>query len=145
MKVSIVAVGKIKERHVREAIDEYVGRVKRYVTFDEREIEDGPDARVSEAIRKASKGATIVPLDSRGEELDSRGFAQLVERLGRTGKGDVVFAIGGKEGLGPMSLALGTRVLSLSKMTWPHRIARLMLVEQIYRAFTILKGEPYGA
>ena len=145
MKISIVAVGKIKERFVREAIDDYAGRVRRYATFEERELDDAADPELAAAIQKAARGATIVPLDSRGEELDSRGFAQLMERLSRTGKGDVAFAIGGKEGLGPKSLTLGPRTLSLSRMTWPHRLPRLMLSEQIYRAFTILNHEPYGA
>ncbi|MBK6516944.1 MAG: 23S rRNA (pseudouridine(1915)-N(3))-methyltransferase RlmH [Polyangiaceae bacterium] len=145
MKISIVAVGKIKERFVREAIDDYAGRIRRYATLDERELDDGPDGQLADAIAKAARGATVVPLDSRGDEVDSRGFAAWLERLSRTGKGDVAFAIGGKEGLGPKCLALGPRALSLSKMTWPHRIARLMLTEQIYRGFTILNNEPYGA
>lgn len=145
MKVGIVAVGKIKEKYVREAIDDYTSRIKRYVGFEEREIADGGDEDLAAAITKAARGAIVVPLDSRGQEHDSAGFARLLESLGRTGKGDVVFAIGGKEGLGPKSLALGTHVLSLGKMTLPHRLARLILSEQIYRAFTILRGEPYGA
>ncbi|NUP09051.1 MAG: 23S rRNA (pseudouridine(1915)-N(3))-methyltransferase RlmH [Polyangiaceae bacterium] len=144
MRITIAAVGKIKERYVREAIDDYASRVRRYATFEERELDDLADASLADAITKAAKQATVVPLDSRGEELDSRGFASLIEKLSRTGKGDVTFAIGGKDGLGPKSLALGPRVLSLSKMTWPHRLARLMLVEQIYRAFTILNNEPYA-
>ena len=144
MKIAIVAVGRIKERYVRQAIDEYAARIRHYATFEEREIDDDADARLADVIARSSRGASIVPLDSRGDALDSAAFARLVERLSRTGKGDVAFTIGGKSGLGPKCLALGAPVLSLSKMTWPHRLARLMLAEQIYRAFTILRGEPYG-
>lgn len=145
MKITVVAVGRIKEPYVRAAIDDYAGRVRRYVSFEEREIEDGSDDELAASIRRAAREATVVPLDSRGAELDSHGFSRLLEKLGRRGKGDIAFAIGGKAGLGPKGLALGGEVLSLSRMTLPHRLARLVLTEQIYRAFTIARGEPYGA
>ncbi len=145
MKITVVAVGRIKEPYVRAAIDDYAGRVRRYVSFEEREIEDGSDDDLAATIRRVAREATVVPLDSRGAELDSHAFSRFIEKLGRRGKGDVAFAIGGKAGLGSKSLALGAEVLSLSKMTLPHRLARLVLTEQIYRAFTIARGEPYGA
>jgi 23S rRNA (pseudouridine1915-N3)-methyltransferase len=87
VKISIVAVGKIKERFVREAIDDYAGRIRRYATLDERELDDGPDGQLADAIAKAARGATVVPLDSRGDEVDSRGFAAWLERLSRTARG----------------------------------------------------------
>lgn len=145
MKLSLIAVGKIKERHVRQAIDDYAGRIRHYVSFEEREIDDGCDADLAHAVAKRAKGATLVSLDSRGDQHDSRAFASWMEKLARSGKGDIAFAIGGKAGLGPSTLALSPHVLSLSRMTFPHRLARLMLVEQLYRALTILRGEPYGA
>jgi len=145
LKLALIAVGKIKERHVRQAVDDYAERIRHYVTFEEKEIDDGPDAELARSVSKKAKGATLVLLDSRGAEQDSRGFALFVERLARSGKGDIAFAIGGKAGLGASTLGLSPHVLSLSKLTLPHRLARLVLAEQLYRALTILRGEPYGA
>lgn len=145
MKVAVIAVGRMKEPYYRAAFDEYADRVRKYVGFEEHEIEDAPDAKLVLAITKAAKGASVVPLDSRGVEHDSQGFAAVLDKLGSTGKGSIAFVIGGKAGLGPQSLALGKPVISLSRMTMPHRLARLVLAEQLYRAFTILRNEPYGA
>ena len=130
---------------MRASIDDYLGRLRRYVKVEEIEIEDGPPPKLEAAVLKAAGQATLVPLDSTGKEYDSRGFAAAVEKLGSTGKGDVAFVIGGKAGLGPGILARGAAVVSLSRMTFPHRLARLMLFEQLYRAMTLLRGEPYGA
>jgi 23S rRNA (pseudouridine1915-N3)-methyltransferase len=86
----------------------------------------------------------LVPLDASGTACSSRGFADKLSRWGSQGKGDVAFAIGGREGLAKSLLDDATFVLSLSQMTLPHRLARLFLVEQIYRGMTLLRGEPYG-
>ncbi|HTJ82215.1 MAG TPA: 23S rRNA (pseudouridine(1915)-N(3))-methyltransferase RlmH [Polyangiaceae bacterium] len=145
MKFVVVAVGKVKEPPMRASIDDYLGRIRRYAKVEEVEIEDGPAPKLEAALLKAAGAATLVPLDSSGKEHDSRGFASFVEKLASTGKGDVAFLIGGKAGLGKPILDRGASVLSLSKMTFPHRLARLMLVEQLYRAMTLLRGEPYGA
>lgn len=144
MKISIVAVGRVKEKPMRAMIDEYVGRIRRYTAIDEIEIEDLPAAKLVPAMKRAADRAQIVALDMGGREHDSFGFAREVERLASTGKGDIAFLIGGKDGL-PESLQKEAAARwSLSRMTFPHRLARLMLVEQIYRAMTILRGEPYG-
>lgn len=144
MKVHIVAVGKIKEKHVRRAIDDYVERIAHYASYKETEIDDADDAGLLATLERLRRGESLVGLDSRGSELDSRGFASFIEKLGRTNKGDVMLAIGGRDGLGPKTLAACDHRLSLSKMTFPHRLARLILVEQVYRAFSLIRGEPYG-
>ncbi len=145
MRFTIVAVGKVKEKPMRASIDDYVGRIRRYARCDEVELDDLASPKLDEAVKKAALGATLVPLDASGTEHDSRGFAKVVEKLGSRGKGDVAFVIGGKAGLPRSILDQGATVLSLSRMTFPHRLARLMLVEQLYRAMTLLRGEPYGA
>lgn len=144
MKLRVIAVGRVREKHVRQAIDDYAGRIKHYVGLDEVEISDGTDEEVAQRMKKAAREATIVTLDSRGQSMSSHAFAAFVERLSRVDKGEIAFVIGGKEGLGPACLAQGKHMLSLSEMTLPHRIARLFLMEQLYRAMTILRGEPYG-
>jgi 23S rRNA (pseudouridine1915-N3)-methyltransferase len=144
MRISVVAVGRVKERALRETIDDYVGRIRHMRPFTEVEIDDGPGDAVAAAVRKAAKQALVVPLDASGTERTSRGFADLIERWSAHGKGEIAFAIGGREGLPKTMLAQAPFVLSLSQMTLPHRLARLFLVEQIYRALTLIRGEPYG-
>ena len=144
MRIVIAAVGKVKDRPLREAIDEYVGRVRRYVAIDEVEIADGAIDRVRAGFEKATREATVVALEVAGEALSSETFARTLERHGARGKGTVAFLIGGADGLPPeLSRAAHAR-LSLSSLTFPHRLARLVLVEQIYRAMTILRNEPYA-
>ncbi|MBK8258941.1 MAG: 23S rRNA (pseudouridine(1915)-N(3))-methyltransferase RlmH [Polyangiaceae bacterium] len=144
MKIIVCAVGKVKDRPLRDAIDEYVARVRRYVAVDEVEIADGPPERVRAAFEKALAGATVVALEVNGKALSSPDFARFVERLGARGKGVVGFAIGGADGL-PKEISAAAHVqISLSTFTFPHRLARLVLVEQLYRAMTILRNEPYA-
>jgi 23S rRNA (pseudouridine1915-N3)-methyltransferase len=144
VRITVAAVGKVKDRPLREAIDEYLGRVRRYVAIDEIEIADGPPERVRAAFEKASREATAVALEVTGQSLTSEAFARLIERLGARGKGHITFLIGGADGLPPDLSAAAHVRLSLSPLTFPHRLARLVLVEQIYRACTILRGEPYA-
>jgi 23S rRNA (pseudouridine1915-N3)-methyltransferase len=144
VKILVVAVGKVKDRPLRAMVDEYVARTKRYVSIDEIELDDLPAPKLAAAMKKAAGAAHTIALDMDGRALDSMAFAREVERLGATGKGDIAFLIGGKEGLPDSLQREASAVWSLSKMTFPHRLARLMLVEQIYRAMTILRGEPYG-
>ncbi len=144
MRIVIAAVGKVKDRPLREAIDEYVGRVRRYVAIDEVEIADGPPDKVRAGFEKASREATVVALEVNGQALTSEVFARTIERFGARGKGTVTFLIGGADGL-PQDLSRAAHArISLSTLTFPHRLARLVLVEQIYRAMTILRNEPYA-
>ena len=139
MKLSVVAVGKIKERDLRAVADEYVGRIRRYVRFEE--IEVASDAALERAL---PNGVTVVVLDPNGDAVTSTAFAKKVESWGRRGKGDVAFVLGGAEGIPEKLVRSADARLSLSSLTLPHRLARVVLFEQIYRAFTILRGEPYA-
>src|SRR5262245_37538330 len=144
MRVRVVAVGRVKARPLRESIDEYLGRVRRYVACDEVEIADGPAAKVEAALAKATDGASVVALEIAGKPLTSPSFAKELERLGSRGKGVVAFVIGGADGIPAATSKAAEARWSLSALTFPHRLARLVLVEQIYRAMTILRGEPYA-
>ena len=144
MRVLVVAVGRVKDRDLRGAIDEYLKRVRRYVACDEIELKDDTPARVQEAMTRATAGATVVALEVAGKSLDSPTFARTLERLGSRGKGVVAFVIGGADGIPPEISRAAHDRWSLSALTYPHRLARLVLVEQIYRAMTILRGEPYA-
>ena len=142
MRICIIAVGKLKERGLREVLDDYMARVRRHVPCDEIEVKEGKNDE--QALRAAiPSGALVVALEIDGRELDSAGFAKQLERWGSTGKGVVAFLIGGADGL-PKGLSREAQArLSLSKMTFAHRVARVVLAEQIYRAITIMRGEPY--
>ena len=145
MRVAIVAVGKIKERGVREAIDDYVGRLRRYATFEEIELKDGDEADVAARFRKAiPERARVVALEVEGEHWSSERLAKFLGDSALHSVPAVAFVIGGSYGL-PADISRGAHTrLSLSAMTLPHRLARLVLAEQIYRGFTILRGEPYS-
>jgi 23S rRNA (pseudouridine1915-N3)-methyltransferase len=146
VKIAVVAVGKVKERGVRDAIDDYLGRVKRYAGVVETELKDGDEADVAGRFRKAiPERARVVALEVDGEPWTSQRLARFVGDCERDGAVPAVaFLIGGSYGLPPaVSRAAHVR-LSLSAMTLPHRLARLLLAEQLYRAFTILRGEPYS-
>lgn len=144
MRLVVVAVGRVKDKPLRDALDEYFGRVRRYVPIDEIEVADGPPAKVEAALAKAAGEATLVALEVEGVALTSPELAKQVERLGSRGKGVVAFLIGGADGL-PRALSERAHARwSLSRLTFPHRLARLVLVEQLYRAMTILRGEPYA-
>jgi 23S rRNA (pseudouridine1915-N3)-methyltransferase len=142
VRICIIAVGKLKERGLREVLDDYIARVRRHVPCDEIEVKEGRNAE--QALRSAiPPGALVVALEIDGRELDSGGFARQLERWGSTGKGIVAFLIGGADGL-PKALSGEAQVrLSMSKMTFAHRVARVVLAEQIYRAITIWRNEPY--
>lgn len=139
MKISVIAVGKIREKEVRAIADDYLGRLKRYVRVEEIEPKD--DA----ALERAVPGdATLVALEVWGKGIGSEEFARRIESWGSKGKGHVVFVIGGAEGIPDALSKKAEYHLSLSSMTLPHRLARVILFEQLYRAMTILRGEPYA-
>jgi 23S rRNA (pseudouridine1915-N3)-methyltransferase len=146
MRLTVIGVGRVKQRDLRGAIDEYAGRLGRMVAYEEIEVPDGPPAKVAAAIDKIATRSpvTLVALDVTGKSLSSEQFAARLERYFTTGKGHVVFAIGGADGLPADVLARAQDRWSLSPLTFPHRLARLVLVEQLYRAMTILRGEPYA-
>ncbi|MCH2110320.1 MAG: 23S rRNA (pseudouridine(1915)-N(3))-methyltransferase RlmH [Polyangiaceae bacterium] len=138
MKIRTLVVGKIKEREVRATADDYLKRIARYTKIEEREVKS--DRALGEAIQ----GDTVVALEVNGKRWTSEEFSRQVESWSRRGKGEITFLIGGAEGI-PKELSVqADHQMSLSSMTLPHRIARVILYEQIYRAFTIQRGEPYA-
>jgi 23S rRNA (pseudouridine1915-N3)-methyltransferase len=142
LRITVIAVGKIKEAGLREVIDEYFARMRRHVTCEEIELREGKT--VADAMRAAiPSGSHVVALEVDGQMLDSPTFSQRVVQWGSTGKGSIVFLIGGADGLPRAISNAADSKLSMSKMTLPHRVARLVLAEQLYRAISIWRGEPY--
>jgi 23S rRNA (pseudouridine1915-N3)-methyltransferase len=139
VKIVVVAVGKLKDRALRAVADDYLDRLRRYVRCEEIEVRD--DAALARAVPVE---ATVVALEVLGDLVTSEQLAQRVERWGSQHKGIVALLVGGAEGL-PPELSRGAHArLSLSRLTLPHRLARVLLYEQLYRAMTILRGEPYA-
>lgn len=155
MKITFVSIGGIKKSYIKEGLDDYLGRVKRYVKTSVVEIKEvkaaGPrmrtDALKKEAERifkKLSPGGFKVVLDERGKAYTSAGLSTLLRDLMDRGCRDLYLIVGGPYGLDPSLSESADLLMSLSPMTMPHELARLVLSEQVYRAFTILKGEPYS-
>ncbi len=153
MKFEIVAVGKLRNDHFRALTDEYVGRIGHYVPVEEIEVRESriTDQNVQKGLAEeadslrsaASEGAVTVALDERGKELTSRQLARWVDDWMVSGRRYVSFFIGSANGLDPELRRGCQRRLALSKMTLPHEMARMMLAEQLYRAMSIIRGEPY--
>lgn len=151
MKLRIVAVGKDRSGLYAPAVEEYAKRLGRYARFELVEV---PEARkhAGTARAKDEEGEAllarigererVVALDERGEEETSLAFAKRVERWLARGQ-DVALVIGGSDGLADAVRARAGETIALSRLTLAHRLARLVLVEQLYRAFTILRNEPY--
>ena len=138
MKVVVLAVGKLRDRSFAALCADYVSRAGRHLTVDVVEVED--DAAL--ARKWPSQGETIA-LDVAGESWSTERFARHLGDRMLHGSRAITFAIGGADGLPPALVARANLRLSLSAMTLPHRMARLVLLEQIYRALTIIRGEPY--
>ncbi len=139
MKLTVVALGRLREPALRTLADDYLGRIRRYVRCEEIEVRE--PAGIGRAL---PAGGTAVALAVEGEELTSTEFARRLERWSRIGKGNLGFMLGGADGLPAAALGLASHQLSLSRLTLPHRLARVLLYEQLYRALTILRGEPYA-
>jgi len=152
VRITIIAVGRLKERHWREAAAEYLKRLTPYARVDVVEIADrdvsADEARALEAeaadIRRAiPEDAVVATLEIGGRTRSSAEFAGWLESLGVAGKSRVVFVVGGAAGLHPDVLALAHERISLGPLTLPHQLARVVLLEQLYRTFRIIRGEPY--
>lgn len=150
MKVRVVWVGKSREAWVKDALADYGGRIRRYTPLELCEVRDEKGALAEEMRRRECErlekqvppGATLILLDELGEQMDSPGLAAFIGKQRDSGTGELVFAIGGAYGFSEEFRRRG-RLLSLSKMTFTHQMVRVFLLEQIYRAFTILNNEPY--
>lgn len=145
MRILLIAVGKVKERGLREVIDDYAARIRRYAKLEEIELADGAEREVVARFQKAiPERARVVALEVDGDRLSSEKLAAYVGRCEVGSVPALAFLVGGAYGL-PRSVSQAADLrLSLSDMILPHRIARLVLAEQIYRAFTILRNEPYS-
>jgi 23S rRNA (pseudouridine1915-N3)-methyltransferase len=139
MRVRIIAVGKLKEAHYRAAVDEYLKRLEHYADVSVIEVREGDAGAIIKAIPQRTQ---LVLLTIDGKPRSSEELAAYVESVAVRAQ-DLAFVIGGADGIPKEVLALPCDRLSLGRMTLPHRLARLVLVEQIYRAMTIRKGEPY--
>ena len=144
MRIRIVAVGRAKNRDLRSLLADYYARIGRYAKLEEVEIKDADEAQVSDRLaRSIPDRSRVVALEVDGRALSSRELASWLGRAENDSVQTIVFLLGGAYGL-PQELSRKADLrLSMSAMTFPHRLARLVLAEQIYRAFTILRNEPY--
>ena len=133
MNITLVTVGKLKEKYLKQAIDEYSKRLSRYCKLDIIELPD----------EKTPDNSYVVAMDLKGKQLTSEELSSFVERCGVTGNSNIVFVIGGSLGLSDEVIKRADYKLCFSKMTFPHQLFRVMLLEQVYRAFRIMKNEPY--
>jgi 23S rRNA (pseudouridine1915-N3)-methyltransferase len=157
VKIKIISVGKIKEKYIQEGIKEFSKRLSRYCTLDIVEIDD---EKVPESLSKKEMeivkqkegerilgkippNSFVIALSIDGKELSSEDLAFKIQDLMINGTNDITFIIGGSVGLSNEVLSKSNFKLSFSKMTFPHQLMRLILLEQIYRSWRIIKGEPY--
>ena len=154
MKVALILVGKTVNKHFVELIDEYAGRVKHYIGFDmvtipelkntkNLSVEQQKQQEGTLILKQLQAGDCVVLLDEHGKEFRSVEFAKYMEQKVQMVSKRLVFVIGGAYGFSPDVYAQANEKLSLSKMTFSHQMIRMIFVEQLYRAMTIMKGEPY--
>ena len=157
MKITLLTVGKIKEKFLRDAIAEYSKRLSKYCKLEIIEVADEktPD-HASEVVEKSIRDKEgerlmryirdddyVITLEIGGKMLDSVAFSRQLENLGVRGQSHICFVIGGSIGLGKEVLKRSDYALSFSKMTFPHQLMRVILLEQIYRSYRIISHEPY--
>lgn len=148
MKIVLLTVGKLKKSFYLEGVTEYLKRTAHYVDFQEIEVKDGSGSKAIEKEAKNLKDKLqpndfVVALHDVGREFDSEKFSEFITDKKESAVKRVVFIIGGAYGLDKSLIDGANLVLSLSKFTMPHELARLVFAEQLYRALTIEKGEPY--
>ena len=157
MNITIVSVGKLKEKYLKQGIDEYKKRLNAYAKVsiievaDEKAPETMSDAEMEEVKRKEGErilssvapDAFVITLEIQGKMLGSEQLAKKLDELATYGKSKVVFVIGGSLGISQDVQRRSDLALSFSKMTFPHQLMRLVLLEQVYRSFRINRGEPY--
>ena len=157
MKIDILTVGKIKEKYFTDAIAEYSKRLSRYIKLNVIEVKDEKtnenasakedqmvlQAEADRLLRYLDENAYIIPLCIEGEQTTSEGLADKITDLENKGVSHIQFIIGGSLGIDAALKAKGKYKLSFSKMTFPHQLMRVILLEQIYRAYRIKNNEPY--
>lgn len=157
MKITIITVGKIKEKHFTAAIDEYAKRLTKYCNMtmievpDEKAPENLSDKEMIQVkekegeriLSKVKDTQYVITLEIKGKQSTSEEFSDQLSLLGLGGQSDIVFIIGGSLGLSDQVIKRSNHALSFSKMTFPHQLMKVVLLEQVYRAFRIQKNEPY--
>ncbi len=154
MKIILMAIGKTRSRLLADGVEEYSGRINRYLPFETFFLPDVRTTRtMTEPMQKELEGQMMLErlqpsdyvmlLDERGVEMTSREFAGFVDKRMSSGLKRLVFVIGGPYGFSPAMYERADARLSLSRMTFSHEMVRIFFTEQIYRAMTILRGEPY--
>ncbi len=157
MKMTVISVGKLKERYLREGIGEYAKRLSRFCDLQLIEVEDeqAPDSlsaaqeehvkkkESARIISKLKEGTYLIVMDVKGCKKSSEDFAAALQASFTGGRSNITFVIGGSLGLDPELIKKADLRLSLSDMTFPHQLTRLVLLEQLFRAFKILGGETY--
>lgn len=157
MNITLITVGKIKEKFLRDAIDEYSKRLSKYCKLEVIEVSDEKtpenasekeelqikEKEGSQILSKIKDNAYVIAMDLKGKTLSSEEFSSFIDNCGIQGNSNLVFVIGGSLGLSKDVLNRANYKLCFSKMTFPHQLFRVMLLEQIYRGFRIMKGEPY--
>ena len=157
MRITLVTVGKIKEKYLEQAIAEYSKRLSRYCGLETIQVADektpaGASSAVEEQIKEKEgerilsqirEGAYVIALAIDGQMRDSVELSQKISKLGIDGISHIVFVIGGSLGLSSRVLKRADYKLSFSRMTFPHQLMRVILLEQIYRSYRIISGEPY--
>jgi 23S rRNA (pseudouridine1915-N3)-methyltransferase len=139
LKLLVRAVGKLRDRRLESLCEEYCSRVRRHLPVEIGEVDD--DAGL---LRGLPAGTEIIALEPGGDAWTTAEFTKHLEKRMVAGTRAIAFLIGGADGLSPETVKHATRRLSLSALTLPHRLARLLLCEQIYRAISIIRGEPYN-
>ncbi|MEJ9210171.1 23S rRNA (pseudouridine(1915)-N(3))-methyltransferase RlmH [Bacillus smithii] len=157
MNISIVTVGKLKEKYLRQGIEEYLKRLSAYAkvemievadekapeTLSESEMEQVKQKEGARILAKLQPDTYVIALAIEGKMYTSEQFSAHIDQLATYGKSKIAFIIGGSLGLSSQVLKRADETLSFSKMTFPHQLMRLILLEQVYRAFRIMRGEPY--
>ncbi|KYD07971.1 23S rRNA (pseudouridine(1915)-N(3))-methyltransferase RlmH [Heyndrickxia sporothermodurans] len=157
MNISIITVGKLKEKYLKQGIDEYLKRLTAYAKVEiievpdekapeilsETEMEQVKQKEGERILAKIHPDAHVIALAIQGKMKTSEELADGIDKLGTYGKSKIAFVIGGSLGLSDGVMKRANESLSFSKMTFPHQLMRLVLVEQVYRAFRIIRGEPY--
>ena len=157
MKITIAAVGKLKEKYLKEGMAEYVKRLSRYGDIDLIEVDDehAPDSlspaqeaqvkqkEAERLLKRVKEGSYIILLDLAGEQVSSESFASKLENIMISGSSHITFIIGGSLGLDQSLINRADYRISLSKMTFPHQLMRMILLEQVYRAYRIIHNQPY--
>ncbi|MEK5521090.1 23S rRNA (pseudouridine(1915)-N(3))-methyltransferase RlmH [Heyndrickxia sp. FSL W8-0423] len=157
MNISIITVGKLKEKYLKQGIDEYLKRLTAYAKVEiievpdekapeilsETEMEQVKQKEGERILAKIHPDAHVIALAIQGKMKTSEELADGIDKLGTYGKSKIAFVIGGSLGLSDEVMKRANESLSFSKMTFPHQLMRLVLVEQVYRAFRIIRGEPY--